>query len=289
MKRCLYALVTFTFIACEGIASYRDSSFISEVKQFIYKVSGLELDSGFYASWKENDNPYVLLYVSLENVIHRPPGLSVFLSFDSEDEAKKKEAEFIEKGYHTFIYKTYATSAGKLNARFVSYNTETKGFIIMHEYLHNYINKMKLPIPYDFNEAIADVVGNYGTMEYFQSIHSDKLDSAKTQTARNEQLYRIMNRYIRKINSRQTNVNKFNSQCEQKIRKILMQADLFQKDRFDYHVNNAYLMKNKNYSYNYFLVKKIFLKQKTLSNFFQVLKNAPSKAQDFQKYIEQYL
>ena len=231
----------------------------------------------------------MLLYASLKYVIHLPPGCSVFISYDTlETDAKAKEAEFIEKGYDTFIYRTYATSAGKLNERFISYPAAAKSFIIMHEFVHNYIAKLKLPIPYDFNEALADVIGNYGTLQFLEAVGSDKLDSARAQTTRTEQLYKIMNGYIDKINSKQNGADKFSLKCEKKIKEVLIKADLFQKDRFDYHVNNAYLLKNKNYSYNYFLLKKVFRKQKSLGNVLRILKNAPTDAKNFRKYIVQY-
>jgi hypothetical protein len=290
MKRFLYLLLILAVHANECSAAYPDSLFINGLKQFIYKESQLELDNNFYGAWKESDKPYTYLYASLNNAVKIPTDItSVFLAYDTMvQELKKKEEEYLSKGYHTFIYKTYANSAGKLNWHFMSYSAESKSFIILHEFTHNYISNLKLAVPYEFNEALADVIGNYGTLEYLKSIGANP-DSAEAQLRRNEKIYKIINRHIRKITYDSRNVKEYNKECEKKIKKVLVTGDLFQKDRFDYHVNNAYLVKNKYYSLNYFLMKKLFLKQKTLANIFRILKNAPSKIEDFKKYIEQYI
>ena len=94
-----------------------------------------------------------------------------------------------------------------------------------------------------------------------------------------------MNSFISKINNNILQADALRARCEKKIKRILKKCDTFQNDRFNYTVNNAYLLKNQYYSKYYFLLKKVFLKQKTIKAFLNIMKSLPNNTEDIVKYL----
>lgn len=280
----------FLFVCRNVFSVSNDSLFIEELKEYVFKEIGVELKGEYYVKWSNEKKPFIYVYVSLPDKIESPPGLkSSFIFFGTDEEkAHEKETEFISEGDHTFCYKTYANSAALLNDRFISYSNETKCFIVFHELLHNYLTQEKIKIPYEFNEALSDVIGNYGSMKYSKDTGKISLGLTKHQLCINERLYKSMNSTIEKIKSDPSKTMQVNEKCRRKIQSILKSSDTFQKDRFDYEVNNAYLLKNSYYSRHYFLLKKVLLKQKSIKVLLEVIKNMPEKTVDCVKYLEKY-
>ena len=284
----LLLLLLLNSISLFSVAQYKDSTLIVDLKKFIYDRSGITLKRPFYEERSAYDVPNLYLYVSFTDKVKSiSERWSMGLTY-SEKDALKEELKYKEKGYQTFIYKTYGASDAKLTSGFIAYPQVAKAFIVFHEFIHNYISQTKLCLPYDFQEALGDVVGAYGSLEYFHSGKSPALDSSKIQLKRNEKIYSIINKCIQAVNDHPEKGDKFRAACEKKIKALLTKGNSFQKDRFNYTVNNAYLLKNSYYSQNYFLLKKVFLKQKTLKKFFEVIKNCPDGEEECKKYLEKF-
>ncbi len=260
--------------------------FIEKVKQFAFKEIGVHLKGDFYTKSMEMDKPYVYLYVSLPDKIKTPPGYSD-LYFCNTDEmfAGRKSDSLKLKGYQTFCYKTYANSSAMLNKRFLSYPLEAESFIIFHELIHNYLSQQEIKIPYDFNEALCDVIGNYGTLDFFKTNKQLDLNAAKQQLEHNENIYWCLNKYISKINEKPGKVIVLNNQCDRMMKTILKECNTFQNDRFNFTVNNAYLLKNQYYCKNYFLLKKVLMKQKSIKDFLEIIKAVPANSEECEKYL----
>lgn len=271
----------------KGYSAKKDSLFIEDVINSAFKEFGKELKGEFYTQSLETDKPYIYVYLSFPNKVKCPDGYDNFYFCGTDDSlAKSKAAGFTAKGYHSFCYKSFANSDAKLNKRFLSYPKDAEVFIIFHELTHNFIAQTELKIPYDYNEALSDLIGNYGSLNYFSNKNIKDLETAKQQVATNEKIYMCMNSYISKINNAKENVELLNSSCDAEIKSILKECNMFQNDRFNFTVNNAYLVKNQNYCKNYFLLKRVLFKQKSIKALLDILKLMPLNNESL---CEQYL
>ncbi len=289
MKK-IVLLLLFQLVFFHAFSEGDDSLFIKKIKEYVFQEIGLKLEGDLFSGWTKEEKPFLYVYVSLPDKIECPKEQNSAYIFCGTDTARVNETEkhFQERGYHFFCYKTFANSATLLNKRLMSYRKETKSFIVFHELIHNYLQQQKINVPYEFNEALSDVIGNYGTLKYSVDSGTTNCSVAEQQLKTNEQLYTYMNRCISKINSHPGKANQLDKRCQKKIQRTLKQGDAFQKDRFDYAVNNAYLLKNKYYCKNYFLLKKVFLKQGTIKDFLEIIKKMPEKISDCEKYLEKY-
>ena len=267
-----------------------DSLFISQVKDFVFKEMGVRLEGEFYTHRDTSDQPLYYIYVSLKDKVEKPFGMQEdYITFHSKWDANVRAAYYHNMGYEPFIYLAYCYSDTPLNKRLLSYRKESVSMIAFHELMHNYIMQFKLDIPYDFNESTCDVIGNYGALKYAKDANKIKLKTARKQLKLNEEIYACMNDFIAKINANPAQCQQLLSKCQIKIRKLLKNGDSFQKDRFSYDVNTGYLLKNQYYCMNYFLLKKVFLKQKSMKDFLEIIKHLPANEADCQTYLAKYL
>ena len=279
------------FFCISLLAAASDSlAFISDVKKFAFTEIGVDLKGDFYTKWSKEEKPYIYLYVSLPDKVQVPKEINTSFIYceTSEEKALSKGSELNAKGYQTFCYKTYANSAAMLNKRLLSYSKADIAFIIFHELIHNYISQLHLNVPYEFNEAMCDVIGHYETLKYSQSTKNIDLKLAKAQVRNTEKIYKRINSSISKINKKPAQAIAVDTKCNKAINKILKRANIYQRDRFEYTVNNAYLLKNEYYCKNYFLLKKVYLKQKSLKDFLEIMKKLPGTTADCVKYLQKF-
>ena len=124
-------------------------------------------------------------------------------------------------------------------------------------------------------------------MKYPETKKTD-LALTKKQICINEKLYKCMNSFISRINSNPEKARQLDKKCNKRIHSILESANTFQRDRFNYEVNNAYLVKNQYYSKNYFLLKKILRKQKSIKGLLEIMKHLPERVEDCVIYLKKY-
>ena len=287
MKHVKLLLLVLLFPFQNLFAGNIDSLIIDNIKRFVFKEIGVELEGNFYTEMKSSDDPYYYLYVSMSDRIAVPwEFLKAYQYCESKEAAYQKAYDNANKGYVTFVYYGRANSGTELTKTLLSYRKESLCFTIFHELMHNYKKQMNLDIPYDFEEALCDVVGNYGAMKYAKEMQITDFNITKKQTKLNEDIYECMNYYISKINKEHKHIPELNLKCGKEVKKLLLKGDSFQKDRFDFEVNNAYLLKNSYYCKNYFLLKKVFLKQKSIRDFLELIKTMPDNSIDCIKYLE---
>ncbi|HYI78493.1 MAG TPA: hypothetical protein VEW65_12805 [Chryseolinea sp.] len=275
------------FLIFDILASNGDSLFVQNVKQFIYSETNFNVDNSFFTLRSKSEKPYIALYISSSAAVRSPYKSKYIVYGINEELAESTALKHQLLGHHTFLYKTYATAAAELNDRFTSYTKEAKCFIMLHEFFHHYKEKLNLAIPYEFEEAIGDVIGNYGTIEFIRLYFARDVEPAIVQKNQIEGIYRIINKTSDLINATSENVRASNRKCQKRIQKALKSGDLFQSDRFNYVVNNAYLLKNRYYSEKYFLLKKVFIHGGgTVEDFIKILKNAPKNSSDFEMYLK---
>jgi len=274
--------VFFIFLSFLTTTAFAQSTnLFREAKDFIYTKANYELKKSFFEDTVA-DSPYIYLYVSEKSAVAKPPGLSGnFLFFGHNiDSAGKAAAKYDSSGFDTFIYKTNGNSKATINATLLSYEPEAIVFIIFHEYVHNYLRELKIKIPYDFEEALCDVAGNYLTVEFFRQGRNRK--NSMDQVKFNEKIYKQINKLSLTIN----NSRKSKSVAEKKILSYAKKGNAFQQDRFDYSVNNAYLLKNQFYSKQYFTLRRIYLNQRNFAAFLREIANLPVHEEEALRYLK---
>lgn len=283
------ALLLFQLTQLHAFPGNDSLAYVEDVKKFTQEEFGHIFTGDLYTQWAESEEPFLVFFVSLPNRIKVPASLEgkYFFYVHSEDEANQWAIKFGEKGYQTFCYRTFANSACLLNKRLLSYPKEASTFIMLHELLHNYVFQKKINIPYQFHEALADVIANYGALKFTSSVQSPDSIPAMNQIERNEKIYKLFNKIISKFN-RNPNT-RLHVRCKGVLDKILVNANAFQKDRFDYNVNNAYLVKNENYCKYYFLWKKVLQKQKTIKALLKIAETLPVGTTACEKYLKKFM
>jgi hypothetical protein len=264
-----------------------DTLLVAKLRAFIYAESGLTLERDFYTNWAESDEPLAYLYISRADTVATPDdfeGSYKYFGFDTEG-AWKNAALYTAQGHDAFCYNTYANSSAKLSNRLMMYPDEAIAFVMFHEFIHNYLDQKDIRIAYEFNEALCDVVGNYEAMKYFVQADDSLGRKAVEQCARNERMFEAINVAIGKVNNNPRKARTHNVRCQKLIQKELRDGNLFQRDRLDYHVNNAFLLKNEYYCKNYFLLKKVYLNQQSLGDFLKIMENLPARVKDYEAYL----
>lgn len=263
-----------------------DTTLISGLKRYISAEAGYKTRDQFFKYWSEGGKPAVVVYVSSKNSVgNLGKNKSMVIGCEYDEVRGKKEARYYDSlGYHTLIYKTYGTARTELSPRFMDYSPESKSFIVLHEFVHHYTIDRKLNLPAAYYEALGDILGNYGTIEFADQSTIVSKRKAKDQRSRNESMYRAINKSIEKISDDSTQVEKVNAWCQRRIGRIL-NKDLFQNDRFDYKVNNAFLFRYRFYTEKYFVLKKALKQQKTIHEFLNQIERAPVNSKDFEKYM----
>lgn len=250
---------------------------IGDIRHFIEKDLDMNIGRNYYTKWKENDGMHIVLYVSLPDQIKKPDSSSKrYLTFgDNMDKALRYQKLAEEKGYHTLIYKTAGVANTRLNKRLLSYRPESISFIAFHEAAHRHIrNEGKTP--YLIEEAACDIIGNYGAAAFAKATQKiDKRILAK-QHILHEKLHKTLNKTTYKIET--GNLEEFPriyKSCRKKIKKLLKKGGVFVKDRYNYEVNNAFLLRNSYYAENYFLLKKLYLQMNDLKEFVNYITALP--------------
>jgi hypothetical protein len=262
---------------------------IDSVKQYITSKTGMKIREDFYTEWQPENKWYHYLYVSLPDKIERKPKTPAFYYFGNDHEvALKKKKKFDRKGYHTFIYKTAGTSGTRITERLLSYSNEAIVFILFHEAFHHHTSIDSCTEPYSFNESTGDVLGNYLALEFYSNNETFK-EKSLTQITNNELIYSAMNETSEKINAgKNVSVSDYET-CKKIIDSALTTCNDFQKDRFDYEINNAYFLKNRYYSEHYFLLKELYLKLSDSAEFLKTVCALPNNEAEAVNTIKELL
>jgi hypothetical protein len=286
----LYLFLIIVLLPHSGKASVYDSTLISGLKDYILAESGYKTRDQFFNTWSEGGKPAVVVYVTPRNsvgALGQAKSMVIGVGYD-EERAKKVARRYDSLGFHTLLYKTYGTGRTELSPRFLSYSAESKSFIVLHEFIHHYLIDRKLNLPFEYHEALGDILGNYGTIEFSDRSSYVKRSRAKAQRSRNESLYKAINKSIERINNDSTQVHDVSTWCQRRVNKVLGD-DLFQNDRFNYTVNNAYLFRYRAYTEKYFVLKRLLKKQKSIHGLLSIIEKSPSNPKDFEKYLQESL
>lgn len=255
--RCFVLILFFTSVKAQqdSVILHRKLELIKRVSVLIKDSLKLETGDHYFTDFIENDSMFNYVYVSYKDSIKKVTK-DAFIYFENHpSEARFKADSFMNAGYDVMLYKTAGTSDAKLNRRLVEYDDLSLVFIMIHEALHRHKHNTKSKISYDKEEALCDVIANaycgwmsgVSEKEHVYFVYC------------NEKIYELIN----SCSSGKISKEK----CNKKIRIQLKNGTVFQRDRFDYAVNNAYLLRYSNYAKNYFKLAKLFTEHDRKINF----------------------
>jgi len=262
--------IFFLFVAFASFAQ-QDSTVLNRKLDLIKHVSillkdSLKLQTGehFYTEFVNNDSMFSYVYISdkdsVKNVLKDP-----YEYFGTHyTEAKIAADSFSRYGFDVMHYKTAGTSAALLNKRLLEYDSLSLVFILIHEAMHRHKKNSGAKFPYEYEEALGDVIANSFCGWYSGVSVKDFFAFAY----RNEEIYRMINKCSEgKISKKK---------CGKQIRKHLEGATLFQNDRFNYAVNNAYLLGYSSYAKHYFELRELYQRMKDPKLFIDEMMKLPA-------------
>ncbi|HLP13304.1 MAG TPA: hypothetical protein VK177_15310 [Flavobacteriales bacterium] len=200
------------------------------------------------------------VYASFKHEMKSVFGDNAFRYFGYNDSLANYFADSLTNlGYDVMVYKTAGTSGAEFNKRMLEYDAGTIAFIMLHEGFHRHRQNSKAKLPYVFEEAVCDLTGN----AFAQLCVSSEADLTliKKFSKVNEKIYRVINQAI--------DGTLAPDKCTKLIKKILdKEGDLFQHDRYEYNINNAYLLRYTSYCKYYFAVKEALLRSRDYKGFY---------------------
>lgn len=254
MKRwLLIALCLPCIVAAQTTSHTQDSltfrhqlELIGKLRDFARDSMKLHIRDDFYRNWQEPDTMIAYVYVSRRDSVKSPTGQAFVYCGTNYDCASTTIRQYESQGYATMLYRAAGTSGAMLNKRLLQYTDESIAFIVFHEAMHQHIRESRIQAIYPYEEALCDVVGNLSAVRFFTGVQKAK---AVAHMRLQEQLFATINECTQKIDT---------VKCARRIKQYLKHATLFHRDRFDYPVNNAYLLRYTYYAKMYADAKKAY-------------------------------
>ena len=251
---------------------------IRELEDFAEDELGLRLHRKFYRKWLPVEQQLTYVYVSRPDSILLPPGRSNFNYFGTDT---LKASEFAraqtDEGFDTMVYKTSGTSATKLTHHLLNYPSEAVMFVVLHEMAHVHRDKQKLTIPYPAEESFGDFLGNYASEEFARLKYPQVVQYIEKQRKIQEEIYELL-----KTTETQTQgieageKSRYYKNVSSGMQELIKDANAFQRDRYNYPVNHAYILRNRFYYKWYFEFKNIHKKGTTLPEMVKLYDTLPA-------------
>ncbi|HLO53486.1 MAG TPA: hypothetical protein VK169_04310 [Saprospiraceae bacterium] len=235
----------------------------------------MKISPSFYTKWAKNENPNIFVYVSTKDSLYSPLKSS-FLAFGNitEEDAKTKSTEYYEKGYDVLIYKTYGTSGTQLSHHLINYSKPSILFIGFHEATHQHISGF-ISLPYIYIEALCDLIGTQGSLAYTKTHSNENYEITKQFVDKVESLGQHINDCILLAQTYDINLPKSFASLKKEISN-LPTNETFLIERYDYEINNAYLIRYESYTKYYFKLKELLTLYDDFSTFWNFIKKLPN-------------
>ena len=278
--------------AIKGLTPYEIKSLnlIRELEHFGRKDLRLKLHNHFYTQWQEVEQPNTYLYVSRADSILLPPNTDAFQFFGTDTLTAKLIADSITNaGLDAMIYRTSGNSAVRLTHQLLNYPQEAIIFIVLHEMAHIHRNQKKLKIPYSTEESFGDFLGNIAGENFVRKYHPELIESFSKQKATHESLYKL----FKNMESNAQGISQLEkiaiySSAQAQLNSILVSANKFQHDRFEYPMNHAYILRNRYYYAWYFEYKCLNSKINNLRAMTTLYSHFPNNEIELRKLIKSY-
>ncbi len=273
--------ITLTLLWLTATSQQCDSNrieLLQEAREFCLS-QGMFVREDFYTQWSSDNLPYFYVYAAPKDSV-TSYYQTAFRYFGKDTTAAYAEQLRLDSlGLSSLVYKTYGTSGTRLTDQFLNYSEESMLFVAFHEAMHHHVRE-KAPVPYILEEAAGDVIGNYLLLAFFKT-KGKPLFTAKWHVKTIERIAQEINTGL--------NRKKPLTRLQQRIQNRVRYADAFKKDRYNYEVNTAYLLRNRSYTQHYFLLKSVLNKVGSVEAFLDVLQAIPEDEEQGVRYLEQFL
>ncbi len=282
----VFLLIMFCMISCnktcsQSIAKNKISSnleLLKSVKRYCEAEFRMNISKSFYTDYSNSEKPNYYLFVSQKDTLASVFKKQTFRSFGQDfGKANTEKKVYDEKGYSTHLYETFGTAYTRLSKQLLQYSQESISFIAFHEATHQHIRGNKKYIPYVIQEAVCDLIGNYGTLAFFEDNNKLKTRSAKKQIRHIEDIALEINKIIHAVQHEEIIDYSF---LNKKLRMLKRNKHKFKIDRYDYEINNAYLLRNRNYTLYYFKLKKLLMLMNNIEKFLEFICGLPTEESD---------
>ncbi len=164
------------------------------------------------------------------------------------------------------LYRTYGSRATLLTNRVLSYPLHSFVHLATHEALHVHRAQNKRKIPYALEEALAEFIASNGIVQFCEKYATHALSAAKSYRDVTENIARAINNLVdmvHKENHFDMHSHKPYSNLCKHIEDLVKRArNTCLRDRFEFKVNNAFLIRYRDYYKFYFLIQEIYNKRK---------------------------
>jgi len=264
---------------------------IRQLEDYAEIELGLNLKRKFYKKWQKKEQQLTYVYISRPDSIILPKDSSPFKYFGTDTLAARIHAvKSEEEGLDAMVYNTSGTSATLLTHHLLNYPKEAIIFVVLHEMAHVHRDKSKLKIPYPAEESFGEFLGNHASLKFAEKYYPELIPAIKKQRSVQEKIYRL-------LSEAETQVQGHN-QAEKEVRYqaisaalkvILLEANIFQKERYNYPVNNAYILRNRYYYQWYEKFKDIYLSGKSLKEMTLFYSSLHEKTSDTDTFLKMEL
>jgi len=228
---------------------------IFDIKKFIADSTDYKIDTAqFYSNYKTLDTAlYYYVYLSEQDKLKVPEGFKDFTFFNNDS---LKAFQFLDKvketGKVSYLYRTAGNSSAKINLRLLSYYNEEVTFIIFHEATHQYVQKINIDLPYEFNESLCDAMG-ISLLKRFAKYYPNYfnpdglLNFEKALTS----IHRLNINALLEFKEKPRKAEQIFEILQQKISDYTVYSG-FLRERYSGTINTAWMLRNKYYSGAYF-------------------------------------
>lgn len=221
---------------------YKRHPILIDARNLIQPYLTESIFEGFYTKWIDINQYYLFVYAAYkDSLVKAIPGRFLYFG-DDTTKAHIAIDSMKQKGLDVMLYKTPATSAAMLHKQLDVYDDVSLAFLVLHEGGHNIYSSLSIYSDYSYEESFCDAFANLQLQKLF-----NRTRSVKRFIRINERVFKIINKGIEgKIK---------HQKAQRKIFRVTRRGTLFQQERYRYPVNNAYLLRYRDYSLHYFNTK----------------------------------
>jgi hypothetical protein len=261
---------------------------IRELEDFADNELGLNLKRKFYRKWQKKEQQLTYVYTSRPDSIILPKDSGPFKYFGTDTLAARIHAiKSEEEGLDAMVYNTSGTSATLLTHHLLNYPKEAIIFIVLHEMAHVHRDKSALKIPYPAEESFGEFLGNHASLKFGEKYYPELIPAIKKQRRIQEKIYQLLAEAETQVQgiSKAEKDTRYQA-ISAALKVILLEANVFQKERYNYPVNNAYILRNKFYYQWYEKFKDIYLSGKSLKEMTLFYSSLPENASETNTFLK---
>jgi hypothetical protein len=244
--------------------------FVKDIKKFGEKQLGLNF-AGSFSRMAKGSFSCNWVYACYKNKLESVFGTDMpFEFYPDMDKALERQKELDKKRYDTYFYHAEAHGGGKcpITKEMLESDRARQCYVVLHEAWHSTSSLNKHNFPYPFEESSGRVVGLFGGIEFAEHVKDDELLRITTDQ---EKAWSIFADFVNESYLRLKELSD-NKASAAKFAKLKKELDLeaeelyravpesWEKSELKKKINNAFIIRYRDYTVHYPLAKKIYLK-----------------------------